>query len=47
MWAGPITTNERVSQGQGLLVDFTDVDGSKTSYNAAAPVERSHLLGKN
>lgn len=47
MWAGPVTTNERVDQGQGLLVDFTDVDGSKASYNAAAPVERTHLLGKN
>ena len=34
-------------QGQGLLVDFTDVDGSKRSYNTSEPVVREHLGGKN
>jgi hypothetical protein len=47
LWAGPITTKERVYQGQGLLVDFTQVDGSKRSYNAKEPVEREFLGGKN
>ena len=31
-WAGPMLTQEKVSQGKGLLVDFTDVDGSKATY---------------
>ena len=31
-WAGPILTQEQVNKGKGLLVDFTDVDGSKASY---------------
>ena len=47
LWAGPLTTQERVYQGQGLLVDFTDVDGSKRSYNPSEPVVREHLGGKN
>lgn len=47
LWAGPLTTQEKVYQGQGLLVDFTDVDGQKATYNDAAPVSRNHLLGKN
>lgn len=47
LWAGPISTKERVYQGQGLLVDFTQVDGSKRSYNAKEPVEREFLGGKN
>ncbi len=46
LWAGPLTTQEKVYQGQGLLVDFTDVDGQKATYNTA-PVSRNHLLGKN
>ena len=47
LWAGPLTTNEKVYQGQGLLVDFSKVDGSKATYNAATPVDRDHILGKN
>ena len=47
LWAGPLTTNERVYEGQGLLVDFSKVDGSKATYNAQAPVEREFLGGKN
>lgn len=31
-WAGPFVTQEKVSKGKGLLVDFTDVDGSKATY---------------
>jgi hypothetical protein len=46
LWAGPLTTQEKVYQGQGLLVDFTDVDGQKATYNTA-PVSRTHMLGKN
>jgi hypothetical protein len=30
-------TSEKVNQGTGLLVDFTDVDGSKANYNTAEP----------
>ncbi|WP_326491065.1 hypothetical protein [Hydrogenophaga sp. NFH-34] len=48
MWAGPITTQERVYKGQGLLVDFTDVDGSKTKYNESDEIAvREHMGGKN
>lgn len=47
LWAGPISTKERVYQGQGLLVDFTQVDGSKHAYNPSEPVVREHLGGKN
>lgn len=47
LWAGPLTTQEQVYQGQGLLVDFTQVDGQKAHYNGTAPVERSHPWGKN
>lgn len=47
LWAGPISTKERVYQGQGLLVDFTKVDGSKRAYNPSEPVVREHLGGKN
>lgn len=47
LWAGPITTQERVYKGQGLLVDFTGVDGKQGGYNAAEPVLREHLGGKN
>jgi hypothetical protein len=31
-WAGPLITQEQVNKGKGLLVDFTDVDGTKSSY---------------
>ena len=47
LWAGPLTTNEKVYQGQGLLVDFSKVDGSKATYNTAMPIERGHWAGKN
>lgn len=48
LWAGPITTQERVYKGQGLLVDFTDVDGSKTKYNESDEIAvREHMGGKN
>jgi hypothetical protein len=38
-WAGPFVTQEKVSKGKGLLVDFTDVDGSKATY----PVEEKDV----
>lgn len=47
LWTGPLTTKERVYQGQGLLVDFTDVDGSKGAYNSKEPVAREFMGGKN
>ncbi len=47
MWAGPFITSERVNPGTGLLVDFTDVDGSKANYNPKEPVSAFYPLGKN
>lgn len=47
LWAGPVTTKEKVMAGQGLLVDFTRVDGTQGSYNPAAPVERTYPMGKH
>jgi len=40
-------TSEKVNQGTGLLVDFTDVDGSKASYNTAEPKTNLYFMGKN
>ncbi len=47
MWAGPFVTTEKVNQGTGLLVDFTDVDGSKANYNAKESASKSYFMGKN
>lgn len=47
MWAGPVTTQERVRAGQGLLVDFTGVDANLSSHNPQQPVQQLHLFGKN
>ena len=47
MWAGPFVTSEKVNQGTGLLVDFTDVDGSKANYNTAEPKTNLYFMGKN
>jgi hypothetical protein len=47
MWAGPFITSERVNPGTGLLVDFTDVDGTKANYNPKEPVSAFYPLGKN
>jgi hypothetical protein len=47
MWAGPFVTTEKVNQGTGLLVDFTDVDGSKANYNSAEPKTNLYFMGKN
>ena len=47
IWAGPFITSEKVNQGTGLLVDFTDVDGSKANYNPKEPVSAFYPLGKN
>lgn len=47
MWAGPFVSTERVMPGTGLLVDFTDVDGSKANYNPKEPVSAFYPLGKN
>ncbi|CAG0906189.1 unnamed protein product [Darwinula stevensoni] len=48
-WAGPLTTKETVSKGEGLLVDFSDVDGSKATYNPpeGTEQERNWPMGKN
>ncbi|GAA6143437.1 hypothetical protein [Hydrogenophaga sp. 5NK40-0174] len=48
-WAGPLTTQEKVYKGEGLLVDFTDVDGTKANYNGdeEQSVKVNHFLGKN
>lgn len=34
LWAGPFKTDEEVRQGKGLLVDFSDVDGTKATYDS-------------
>ncbi len=47
MWAGPFITTEQVNQGTGLLVDFTDVDGSKANYNQKETGAKFYPLGKN
>jgi hypothetical protein len=47
MWAGPFITTEKVNQGTGLLVDFTDVDGTKANYNPKEPVSAFYPLRKN
>lgn len=47
LWAGPLTTNEKVYQGQGLLVDFSNFDGSTANRNTASPVRRTFWGGKN
>ena len=47
MWTGPFVTSEKVSQGSGLLVDFTDVDGSKANYNPKEPASKMYSMGKN
>ncbi|MEQ1536350.1 MAG: hypothetical protein ABL923_10770 [Burkholderiaceae bacterium] len=47
MWTGPFLSSERVNPGTGLLVDFTDVDGTKANYNPKEPVSAFYPLGKN
>lgn len=47
MWTGPFVTSEKVNQGTGLLVDFTDVDGSKANYNPKEPASKYYPMGKN
>lgn len=47
MWAGPFITTEQVNQGTGLLVDFTDVDGSKANYNQKETGAKFYPMGKN
>lgn len=47
MWAGPFVSTERVMPGTGLLVDFTDVDGSKANYNSKETGAKYYPLGKN
>jgi hypothetical protein len=48
MWTGPVTSQEQVYPGQGLLVDFSQVSPNQ---NPAIPVmqriEREHPGGKN
>lgn len=45
-WAGPFRSDERVKKGQGLLVDFTDVDGLHTSYGSKQ-IDKTFPFGKN
>lgn len=47
LWTGPITSQEHVYPGDGLLVDFTQVDGRKGRYNKDVPIERDFMGGKN
>ena len=34
LWVGPFKTDEEVRKGKGLLVDFSDVDGTKATYES-------------
>jgi len=43
-WVGPISTEKMVKKGDGLLVDFSDVDGKHKSYPAI--MKRTSLDGK-
>jgi hypothetical protein len=45
-WAGPFRTDERVKRGDGLLVDFTDVDGTQKTYGSER-TDITHPFGKN
>lgn len=39
LWTGPYKSNEKLRQGKGLLIDFSDVDGSQGTY--PSEVQRS------
>lgn len=43
-WVGPISTEKMVKKGDGLLVDFSDVDGKHKNYPAL--MKRTSLDGK-
>ena len=47
LWAGPVVTNEKVKNGAGLLVDFSDVDGTKANYNTGESADINYILGEN
>ncbi|CAG0908708.1 unnamed protein product [Darwinula stevensoni] len=58
LWAGPVTTQEQVYQGQGLLVDFSDqlppksmlstslVKSARSNKQGQTPVNKYHFMGK-
>ena len=39
-WAGPFKTDQEVRSGQGLLVDYSGVDGTKATYPSKKKVSR-------
>jgi hypothetical protein len=39
LWAGPFKTQKKVKKGQGMLVNFSGVDGTKPSYPASITKE--------
>ena len=39
-WAGPFKTDEEVRTGKGMLVDFSQVDGTKATYPSKKKVSR-------
>ena len=45
LWAGPFITNEKVRQGKGLLIDFSDVDGNHATYKTDA--NKNYPIGSN
>lgn len=47
LWAGPVVSNEKLEKGEGLLVNFSNVDGTRTNYNAAENVSIYSILGEN
>ncbi|RRD91034.1 hypothetical protein [Conchiformibius steedae] len=42
LWTGPYVSNEIVRKGKGLLVDFSDVDGTKGNYPEKSTTQRRY-----
>jgi len=47
LWSGPVMTSEKIQKGEGLLVNFSNVNGGKTTFNSGKDVNIYHFLGKN
>ncbi len=46
-WAGPFRSDQSVMEGEGLLVDFSGVDGTKSVYTPQVHRKREFLIGDN
>lgn len=47
LWTGPYVSNEIVRKGKGLLVDFSDVDGTKGSYPEKSTTQRRYYTNNS